>query len=197
MKLHITVSAGWKLFLMIFVVGFTTELAVAQDEDAESDTTETEELNDLPLEPGREFSFDLTEGSWISLDVSPDGNTIVFDFLGDLYTIPMEGGDATQITEGMQFDSQPRYNPDGTKMAFISDASGGEGVWIYDIETEETEQLTSGKDNEYQSPEWTPDGKYVIASKDDPGNHKIWMYHIDGGSGTPLVDEPRNLRYLS
>ncbi|MDR9418720.1 amidohydrolase family protein [Gracilimonas sp.] len=194
MKLTDTVSNFLKLFLMVLIIPFTSEMVMGQDEDTKSDSTESEELNDLPLEPGREFSFDLTEGSWISLDVSPDGETIVFDFLGDLYTIPMEGGEATQITEGMQFDSQPRFNPEGTKIAFISDASGGEGVWIYDMENEETEQLTRGKDNEYQSPEWTPDGKYIIASKDDPGNHKIWMYHIDGGSGTPLVDEPGNLR---
>ncbi|MAO65146.1 MAG: amidohydrolase [Balneola sp.] len=189
-----TASTFWKLFLTVFILSFTSDLVIAQDEETESDSTETEELNELPLEPGREFSFDLTEGSWISLDVSPDGETIVFDFLGDLYTIPVSGGEATQITKGMQFDSQPRYSPAGTKIAFISDASGGEGVWIYDIDTEETEQLTKGKDNEYQSPEWTPDGTYVIASKDDPGNHKIWMYHIEGGSGTPLVDEPGNLR---
>lgn len=84
----------------------------------------------------------------------------------------------------------------GNQIVFISDASGGEGVWIYDIETEEKEQLTKGKDNEYQSPEWIPDGKYVIASKDDPGNHQIWMYHVDGGSGVPLTEEPENLRML-
>lgn len=194
MRLIDTVSKFLTLFLMIFITAFTTEMVMAQDDEAESDSTETEELNKLQLEPGREFSFDLTEGSWISLDVSPDGNTIVFDFLGDLYTMLVGGGEATQITKGMQFDSQPRYSPDGTKIAFISDASGGEGVWIYDVETEETDQLTRGKDNEYQSPEWTPDGKYVIASKDDPGSHKIWMYHIDGGSGTALVREPGNLR---
>lgn len=194
MRLIDTVSTLLKLFVMVLVVALTSEMVMAQDDEAESDSTETEELNELPLEPGREFSFDLTEGSWISLDVSPDGQTIVFDFLGDLYTIPVEGGEATQITEGMQFDSQPRFSPDGKKIAFISDASGGEGVWIYDLETEEPEQLTRGKDNEYQSPEWTPDGKYVIASKDDPGSHKIWLYHVDGGSGTALVREPGNLR---
>jgi Tol biopolymer transport system component len=194
MRLIDATSTFLIFFVMIFIMLLSSEMVRAQDGEAEPDSTESEELNELPLEPGREFSFDLTEGSWISLDVSPDGKTVVFDFLGDLYTIPMEGGEATQITEGMQFDSQPRFSPDGNKIAFISDASGGEGVWIYDLETEEIEQLTRGKENEYQSPEWTPDGKYVIASKDDPGNHKIWLYHIDGGSGTPLVDEPGNLR---
>ena len=78
---------------------------MAQDTEAEADSTDEESNNELPLEPGREFSFDLNEGSWIAIDVSPDGQTIVFDFLGDLYTIPMDGGEATQITSGMQFDS--------------------------------------------------------------------------------------------
>jgi len=189
-------SYGLKYFLLFLIAAFTPHLMLAQDSDADADSTNEESNNELPLEPGREFSFDLDEGSWIALDVSPDGETIVFDYLGDLYTIPIEGGDATQITSGMQFDSQPRYSPDGNKIAFISDASGGEGVWIYHVETEEKEQLTKGKDNEYQSPEWMPDGKYVIASKDDPGNHKIWMYHVDGGSGVPVTDEPGNLRML-
>ena len=154
-------SNGLKYFLIFLIAAFTPHLVLAQDGEADADSTSEDENNELPLEPGREFSFDLDEGSWIALDVSPNGQTIVFDYLGDLYTIPMEGGDATQITSGMQFDSQPRYSPDGSKIVFISDASGGEGVWIYDVETEEKEQLTKGKDNEYQSPEWMPDGKYV------------------------------------
>ncbi len=187
-----------RAIIWVFLIALTPFTFIqAQDEPAESDSTEEKrDQGDLPLEPGREFSFDLTEGSWISLDVSPDGETIVFDFLGDLYTIPMSGGDATQLTEGLPFDSQPRFSPDGNKVVYISDASGGEGVWTIDLTSEDKEkkQITSGKSNEYQSPEWSPDGKYLIASKDSPGNHKIWMYHIDGGSGTALVDSPGNLR---
>ncbi|HCT51476.1 MAG TPA: amidohydrolase, partial [Balneola sp.] len=188
----------FQLILSAFLIaGFLSTTSFAQDEPAESDSTEEKIKNgDLPLEAGREFSFDLNEGSWIALDVSPDGETIVFDFLGDLYTMPISGGEATQITEGMQFDSQPRFSPDGKKVVFISDASGGEGVWTIDLSSEDMEkkQITKGKSNEYQSPEWAPDGKYIIASKNSPGNHKIWMYHVDGGSGTALVKEPGNLR---
>ena len=67
----------------------------------------------LPLEVDRLVPLDMTEGSWISLDVSPDGETIVFDFLGDLFTIPISGGDATQLTSGMAFDAQPGSRPTG------------------------------------------------------------------------------------
>lgn len=170
-------------------------LAFAQDE---ADTTKTEEKKNknLPLEPGRTLEIDLTEGSWIALDISPDGQTIVFDFLGDLYTMPISGGDATQLTEGMQFDSQPRFSPDGTKVIFISDESGGENVWTVELDSKEKKQITKGNGNAYQSPEWVPDGKYMIASKQARGSHKIWLYHVDGGSGTALVSEPNNLRML-
>ncbi|PIQ48170.1 MAG: amidohydrolase [Cytophagales bacterium CG12_big_fil_rev_8_21_14_0_65_40_12] len=183
------------LAVTIALASFTV---FAQDEPTQTDSTKTDKKKkkDLPLEAGRTFEFDLTEGSWIALDVSPDGKTIVFDFLGDLYTIPIAGGDATQITEGMQFDSQPRFSPDGKKVIFISDESGGENVWTYDFDTQKKNQVTKGNSNNYQSPEWTPDGKYMIASKQSSGQHKIWLYHIDGGSGTALVNEPNNLRMI-
>ena len=150
----------------------------------------------LPLEPGRTFEFDLREGSWIALDVSPDGKSIVFDFLGDLYTMPMKGGNATQLTEGMQFDAQPRYSPDGKKVIFISDESGGENVWTINLEDKEKKQITKGNSSRYQGPEWTPDGKYMIVSKQARSSHKLWLYHVDGGSGTAMVTEPSNLRML-
>lgn len=183
------------MFLMLIMA---TLSVFAQDDGAKNDTTKTEKKKkkDLPLEPGRTFSFDLTEGSWIALDVSPDGKTIVFDFLGDLYTIPIAGGSATQITDGMQFDSQPRFSPDGKKVIFISDESGGENVWTYDFDSKKKVQVTKGNSNNYQSPEWTPDGKYMIASKQASSLHKIWLYHVDGGSGTALVSEPNNLRMI-
>ncbi|KOF03193.1 amidohydrolase [Roseivirga seohaensis subsp. aquiponti] len=185
------------LALVVILLTSIAFTGFAQTDPVKSDTSKTnkKKKKDLPLEPGRTFDFDLTEGSWISLDVSPDGKTIVFDFLGDLYTIPISGGNATQITKGMQFDSQPRFSPDGKKVIFISDESGGENVWTYDFATDKKNQVTKGNSNAYQSPEWTPDGKYMIASKGG-GSHKLWLYHVEGGSGTALVSEPSNMRMV-
>ena len=156
----------------------------------------TEQNKDLPLEAERTISFTTNEGSWISLDVSPDGQQIVFDLLGDLYTLPIGGGKATRLTEGMAFDGQPRYSPDGSKVLYVSDYDGSENLWTIDLETKETAKITKGKGNQFQSPEWTPDGKYVVASK---GNYRLgvvqlWLGHIDGGAGKTLTPEPNNLR---
>ena len=168
----------------------------AQDSTV-ADTTKKEEnprKEGLQLEPTRKLQFTTREGSWISLDVSPDGQSIVFDLLGDIYTLPMEGGAATPLTQGMAFDAQPRFSPDGSRIVFVSDRKGGPGVWIMSLDKTDTVQVTSGKSNGYQSPEWTPDGQYIVVSRDAQGPFRLHMYHVDGGAGASLIKEPSGLR---
>ncbi len=155
----------------------------------------------LPLKAERTHTFTTSKGTWLSLDVSPDGQTIVFDLLGDLYTLPIAGGKAARITSGMAYDVQPRYSPDGSRIVFVSDRSGGDNVWHMKADGSDTTQLTTGNNNLYVSPEFTPDGKYIVASKSGGlgGVAKLWMYHVDGGSGLPLTTEPAapaNLKML-
>ena len=152
----------------------------------------------LPLDVGRTHEFTATKGTWISLDVSPDGQTIVFDLLGDLYTMPISGGAATRLTSGLPYDMQPRFSPDGKKVAFISDRSGGDNLWIMSLDLKDTTQVTQGNGNLYVSPEWTPDGEFIAVSRAGGlgGAHKIHMYSIRGGSGFQLVREPTTLKAL-
>ncbi|MTI20860.1 amidohydrolase [Fulvivirga sp. RKSG066] len=170
-------------------------LASAQSDstEVEVDSTAIEEKKDLPLKAERIIKIDVDNGTWISLDVSPDGKTIAFDMLGDLYTLPIEGGEANRITEGMAFDSHPKFSPDGKSLLFTSDRSGGNNAWIMDLETEETTQVTKGDTHNLQSAEWTPDGKYIIVSK-GTRNLKLHLYHRDGGSGAQLIKKPDNLK---
>ena len=165
--------------------------ALAQETD---DDTPDPRQEGLPLAASRTISTSFTEGSWMSIDVSPDGQTLVFDFLGDLYTMPITGGTATPLTQGMAFDGQPRFSPDGTRVVFTSDRSGGEGIHIISLDLTDTVQVTKGKSSAYQSPEWSPDGDYVLATRQGPGQGKLWMYHVDGGSGIQLIDEPASRR---
>jgi Tol biopolymer transport system component len=166
---------------------------VALDPESE----EAEELAEgLPLRPGRLLRMTVTEGSWMSVDVSPDGDNVVFDLLGSLWLVPLEGGIATPLTRGMAFDAQPRFSPDGTRVVFTSDRSGGENLWILSLDLRDTVQVTRGNDNAYQSPTWSLDGDYIVATRQGggPGQGKLWMYHVDGGTGTALIAEPANLR---
>ena len=130
-----------KIAVFIFLIIGSFYQGFAQETTEKDSTKKDKKKTPLPLNSGRTFDFDLSEGSWMSLDVGPDGS-IVFDFLGDIYTLPSTGGDATQITKGLAFDSQPRYSPDGKKIVYISDESGGDNVWIYDFDSEEKKQIT-------------------------------------------------------
>ncbi|MGH7483541.1 MAG: amidohydrolase family protein [Longimicrobiales bacterium] len=174
-------------------------LAPLHAQNVPPDTAESESEDDaLPLEATRALRYTATEGTWISLDVSPDGRTIVFDFLGDLYTLPIVGGQTIRLTDGLAFDGQPRFSPDGSRIVFTSDRSGGENLWIMALDGSDTTQVTEGKNGRYQSPEWTPDGEYIVASKTflRIGVPKLHMYHIDGGSGVPVIDEPEDIKTL-
>ena len=93
-------------------------------DSTKKDTTKYATYKDLPLKPQRKINFTATEGTWMSVDISPDGKTIAFDLMGDIYTIPASGGKATQVTKGISFDTHPRFSPDGKKLLFTSDRSG-------------------------------------------------------------------------
>ncbi|MEW5916194.1 MAG: amidohydrolase, partial [Gemmatimonadota bacterium] len=144
----------------------------------------------LPLAPDRQLTFSTSSGHWMSVDVSPDGQTLVFDLLGDLYTMPIGGGTATPLTRGMAFDGQPRFSPDGKRVVFVSDRDGGWNVWHIAVDKKDTVQVSRGKTFQYESPEWTPDGNYIVVTR----NMKLHLFHKDGGAGQQLIREPQNLR---
>jgi len=159
--------------------------------DAQPSRTPTKPL---PLEATRSFPLDVRDGTWLSVDVSPDGQSIVFDMLGDLYLIPFAGGDATRLTSGMAYDVQPRFSPDGKHVVFVSDREGADNIHLLDLATREVSAVTRGRTSVYLSPEYSPDGEYIVASK---GGFRgslptLWMYHVKGGNGIALYTPPAN-----
>ena len=169
----------------IFIGFVVLVCAVAQDTKPERKPGSA----GLPLKPERKIEFNVDEGSWLSLSVSPDGKTILFDLLGDLYTVPLSGGEAKSITSGLPFDSQPVFSPDGKLIAFTSDRDGSDNLWIANADGSRPRQLSKDKDGDFISPSWTPDGEYVLVSRNQQGlgTHEIWMYNIHGGSGVQVT----------
>lgn len=179
-------------FLSFILLGTFALHAQDSTSTAQNDTLATKEL---PLEPARKISFTTKEGTWLSVDVSPDGKHIVFDMMGNLYRIPITGGKAEALTSGMAYDVHPRYSPNGKSLVFISDKSGASNVWTMDLETKEMEAVSEDKNQNFFSADWTPDGDYIVAAR-GRRNIKLHLYHKDGGSGAELIKEPENLKTI-
>jgi Tol biopolymer transport system component/imidazolonepropionase-like amidohydrolase len=159
------------------------------------DEKKDEKKEELILKPEGKVSFPTDEGTWMSLDVSPDGQTIVFDLLGDIYTLPIAGGEAKRIVGGMSFDSQPKFSPDGKLIVFTSDRSGAEQLWVCKPDGSDPKPVTKGRGPGmlyFLSPSWTPDGNYILASKAERGigAFHVYMYHKDGGAGVSVGPPP-------
>src|SRR5688500_18420817 len=131
--------------------------------------------NTLPLKPTRIARFTTDEGTWMSLAVSPDGRTVMFDLLGDIYTVPITGGKAKRILGGNSMDVHPTYSPDGKRVAFISDRSGSDQLWVANADGSDPVRLSQLPGGSMSFPVWTPDGEYILGAQN--------LYHLAGGDG--------------
>ena len=143
----------------------------------------------------RRVPINTDEGTWMNVDVSPDGTRVAFDVLGDIYVMPITGGTPTRIAEGLAYEQQPRWSPDGTRIAFVSDRGGGDNIWTMGADGSAKKQLTKEDFRLLNQPSWSPDGRYIVAKKHfttarSLGTGEIWLYHVEGGAGVLLVKRP-------
>jgi imidazolonepropionase-like amidohydrolase/Tol biopolymer transport system component len=179
-----------------FTLFLTIALFLNLDVSLAQETADPEKW-DVSKIPGeaKTINIDTRTGTWMSLDVSPDGKTIAFDLLGDIYLLPISGGKAKSINSGLAWSMQPRFSPDGSEIAFISDAGGGDNIWIMQADGGGANQLTKEDFRLLNNPYWSPDGQYLAARKHytttrSLGTGEIWLYHRGGGSGVPVVEKP-------
>ncbi|NLR92378.1 amidohydrolase family protein [Flammeovirga agarivorans] len=168
-------------FLSSFLISFGQEEKENDQWDVNKPPRTTSKVN-----------FKTDEGTWMNLDVSPDGQTIVFDLLGDIYTMPISGGKAQIIRKGLAWEVQPKFSPDGKKIAFTSDAGGGDNIWVMNVDGSEAKQITKESFRLLNNPTWTEDSQYLVARKHftftrSLGAGALYMYHISGGDGIELV----------
>lgn len=170
------------LFVCLFFLPFSV---AAQEKEKKWDVNN-------PEGPFKEIEFTTDEGTWMNLDVSPDGTKIVFDLLGDIYIISATGGDAKILRGGHAWEIQPRFSPDGKKILFTSDAGGADNIWLMKEDGSDAKQITKENFRLLNNATWMPDGNYFIARKHftstrSLGAGEMWMYHISGGEGIQLT----------
>lgn len=182
--------------LLLLLTLFTSAYAHAQDKDKKK-----WDVNN-PGGPYKEVSFTVSEGTWMNLDISPDGKEIVFDLLGDIYSMPISGGEAKVLRQGLAFEVQPRFSPDGKKILFTSDAGGGDNVWVMNRDGSGAKQVTKETFRLLNNGVWSPDGQYIIARKHftsgrSLGAGELWIYHISGGEGLQLTPRKNDQQDLN
>ncbi len=138
------------------------------------------------------LEFTTYEGTWMNLDVSPSGDEIVFDMLGDIYLVSINGGQAVALRKGPAFEVQPRFSPDGRMISFTSDAGGADNIWVMDRDGNDARQVTKEDFRLLNNAVWTPGGQYLVArkhftSRRSLGAGEMWLYHISGGKGIQLT----------
>ena len=144
---------------------------------------------EAPTGPVRPLSFDATQGTWMSVDVSPDGQQVVFDLLGTIYEMPVVGGDAVALTTGRSWNLSPRYSPDGERIAFSSDRSGSHQIWVLERVSGEVRAVSDWPGANVYRPSWSSDGARIYAGVSGDGiPSQLVAFSSDGdGEGESLI----------
>jgi len=180
-------------YLMQTASAFTAGLIILTAHAEEPEKKKWDVNN--PAGERAEATIDTRTGTWMTVDVSPDGKQLVFDLLGDLYLLPIEGGEAKALTHSIAWEMQARFSPDGKQLAYMSDAGGGDNVWLMNADGSDVRALTSEDFRLLNNPVWHPNGQYIAARKHytstrSAGSGEIWVYHVGGGKGVQLNEKP-------
>jgi imidazolonepropionase-like amidohydrolase/Tol biopolymer transport system component len=164
---------------------------LAQDKKTDEADKKKWSVSD-PHGPSKSVAFTTTEGTWMNLDLSPDGKEIVFDLLGDIYSLPLAGGEARLLAGGRPYEVQPRFSPDGRHISFTSDRDGADNVWVMNRDGSQARAVTKETFRLLNNATWSPDGQYLVARKHftstrSLGAGELWAYHLSGGSGIQLT----------
>ncbi|MBL8265770.1 amidohydrolase family protein, partial [Steroidobacter sp.] len=148
-------------------------------------------------QPSYDVEFPLSEGTWMSVAVSPDGRTLAFDLLGDIYAMPAAGGEAKLLLGGAAMQRNPRFSPDGKQLLYISDGGGSDNFWIANADGSNARQVTKETVRLLSTPTWNGDGTLIagalqFATEDKHHAAELRIYDLRGGGGRVLVPAPAN-----
>lgn len=183
-------ALNWAIITFLGILIINPLSTFAQEEDKKEDDKKWDVTE--PRGETREISFSTDEGTWMSLDISPDNKWLYFDLMGHIYRMSSEGGKAENLTDssGITLNFHPAISPDGSEIAFISDRSGQSNLWIMNADGSDPKQVFKEGMIRAVTPEWSNDGEYIYINRQSlsGGGNGIWMYHKNGGEGIEIAD---------
>jgi imidazolonepropionase-like amidohydrolase/Tol biopolymer transport system component len=153
----------------------------------------------LPRGAARTVDFVTQEGTWMSVDVSPDGRTIALDLLAHIYRVGIRGGTAECLTQdsGIATNFQPRFSRDGRHIAFISDRAGQNNLWIMETDGSHPRLVFPDLLSRHAEPAWSADGQSLFATRFFPNTRggwtksaEIWRFPLSGEPPVKLLGTP-------
>ena len=123
----------------------------------------------------------LTEGAGFGVDVSPADGSIAMDLMGSIWTLPANGGQARQLTDGLISVTAPRWSPDGATILYQLRAVDGSEIWQLEINTADTERISNTEYHD-QDASWHPQGERIVyASERNDSGLDIWETDLPTG----------------
>jgi hypothetical protein len=130
----------------------------------------------------------VTTGPWAPA-WSPDGREIAFSAQGSLWRVPVEGGEAVQVTSGPHYDSEPSWSPDGRRLAFTRDTGQVIDLWVVNADGSDPRPLTQSVAFSV-NPEWSPDGKTILyVNMDGDRRLSLWSIPTSGGKANAVLSD--------
>jgi len=191
--------------LLVASITLTIALQVSAVEVGKESANEPEKKEkwsvNAPQGQFKDANIDVTSGTWMNVDVSPDGKMLTFDLLGDIYTMSIKGGEAKPLMTDIAWQMQPRFSPDGKYIAFTSDEGGGDNLWIMNRDGSNGKAVSTETFRLLNSLAWSPDSNYIVGRKHFTGSRslgagEVWMYHKTGGNGVMLTKRPNQQKDL-
>jgi tricorn protease len=132
-----------------------------------------------------EVEFRAVSDEVDAFDISPSGRRAAISVRGQILTIATERGDITRVNPDRMASRSmtPKWSADGKYIAFVSDRSGRDEIWISDPEGRAPKKITD-LDNEKSAPTWSPDSKSLLYVA---GGKRLFNYTVDDGKTTPVT----------
>ncbi len=135
----------------------------------------------------------VSEGTSMSVSLSPDGRTLAVDMQGSIWTLPASGGTMTRITDPFNDARQPIWSPDGRTITYFAYRDGGYDIWSINPDGSKQRKVTWGTFDD-REPIWSHDGTRVAFSSDRGhmlgSDYNIWMLDTRSGAITQITKAP-------